>query len=523
MATPKYFKLLVLPYENLQPLTSHGYQSHQLTLEMFEGETLTYLLGHDPELNTRQNHAQWQTGLANIQASLMAFQFPRGGSLGFVDSSQKYEIQEDGFTGQEPFENEQAFWTTRARYRQTRTRKELERTPPLDPTKSLTLTCHNIIKQHLRQASFKHPVYLLRNYDLGYHNVIAREINGKWRIVAFFDLDAVVAVPLSACLGAPMFSRVDPRPDVVLSRPADMSTKRPQPLHSYVRYLDTLHDHFPRCSEFYNEISKLRTSGMLLVYLGLETNVFVNEKKWLKWIRTTIGDVQDSDWEFLDDLSSDTDCSITSSSEVSNSWEEEFNSSCTSSDIEANGSIVSQESDDIYESALSESNTAVARLTTLAVSKEHFINRGTSDMFSILGQTWCEVFYSRPHTFIEIEIWNGKSVLCVNQDMIAKILCLQSSCDTIALTVCLELMVYVGQHRVQHHSKTSAKSIDITFFPLALGNGFYNDVAKALVKLLTLQPAALLNMTPCVTDEERDGFTHRRSNIGRIRQYLLSR
>ena len=91
--------------------------------------------------------------------------------------------------------------------------------------------------------------------------MIAREINGKWTIVASFDLDAVVAVPLSACLGAPMFSQADPRPDVVLSRCTDMSARGPQRLQSYVPYLDTLHDHFRNSSQIYDEISKLRSSG----------------------------------------------------------------------------------------------------------------------------------------------------------------------------------------------------------------------------------------------------------------------
>ena len=104
-----------------------------------------------------QNHARWQRGLANIQADLMTFQFPRGGSLGFGHSTQEYEIQEDGLTGLGPFKKESDHWDARARYRQTRTHIELQCTPPIDTTKSLTLTCHNIKQQHLRQASFKDP------------------------------------------------------------------------------------------------------------------------------------------------------------------------------------------------------------------------------------------------------------------------------------------------------------------------------------------------------------------------------
>ena len=260
---------------------------------------------------------------------------------------------------------------------------------------------------------------------------------------------------------------------------------------------------------------------MLLVYLGLEADVFVDEKKWLDRIRTTIGDFQDSDWELLEDLHSDTDCSITSSSEVSTSWEEESSNSCTSSDIEVNGSIVSQESDGSYKPTVSDSVTAVAWPTTLAVSKGISVKRGTSVMFSVLGQPWCEVFYSRSHIFIEI--WNGKRVCRVNQDMIAKILRLLSSCDTITLMACLELVTYVGHHRVQHHSIMPAKSFDITFSSLTLGSGFYNDVAIAMMKLHTLQPGALLNMTLCVADDERDDSTHRPSDIGKIHQNLLSR
>ena len=515
--------MLILFYENFQSLISYEYQSHQLTLKMFESEILTYFLSHDSKLNTRQNHAQWQTKLTNIQVNLMTFQFSRDDSLRFVDNSQKYEIQKNEFIDQKSFENEQVFWTIRAKYRQTRTRKELKRTFFLNFTKFLTFTCHNIIKQHFRQISFKHFVYLFKNYDLEYHNVIAKKINEKWRIVIFFDFDVVVIVFLFVCFEASMFSRIDSRSNVMFFKFANMSIKRSQFFHNYVRYLNTFHDYFSRCSKFYNEISKFRTSKMLLIYFELKINVFVNEKKWLKWIRTTIEDVQDFDWEFFDDFFSNIDCNITSSNEINNSWEKKFNNNCTSSNIEINDNIISQKFDDIYESIFSKFNIVVAQLTTLTISKKHFINREISDMFSILNQTWCEIFYSRSHIFIEIEIWNEKSVLCVNQNMIAKILCFQFSCDTIAFTICFELMIYVDQHRVQHHFKTFAKFIDITFFSLILRNDFYNDVVKTLMKLFTLQFVALLNITSCVIDEKRDDFTHRRNNIEKIRQYLLFR
>ena len=78
-------------------------------LEMFEGVMLARLLGDHPELNTRQNCRQWIEDLAIIQARLMAFQFDRGGSLGFGDGTQKCKIQEDWMTRQGPSEDERLF------------------------------------------------------------------------------------------------------------------------------------------------------------------------------------------------------------------------------------------------------------------------------------------------------------------------------------------------------------------------------------------------------------------------------
>ena len=303
----------------------------------------------------------------------------------------------------------------------------------------MTLTCHNIIQKQLDQASLQPPVFYLRNYELGFHNVLVREIaKGKWRIVVLFDLDAIVAVPLSAYLGAPMFSHADPRLDVVLFECTDMGAEASSRVQNYVCYLNKIQDQFQDCPQVYSQISELRSTGMLLVYLGLQADVDVNERRWLKRTCSTVGRVTDSDWEFLDDLPSYTDCSITSSSEFSDAWEEEPNSSCTSSDIEANGSPVSQESDSTHEPASPEPNAAVARLSTLAVSEEYFIDHTISDMLSVSGLPFCQVLFSWLDTF-SIEIWGGRSVFCVNQDIISKALRILYPCDTMALMAILGL------------------------------------------------------------------------------------
>ena len=179
----------------------------------------------------------------------------------------------------------------------------------------------------------------------------------------------------------------------------------------------------------------------------------MNEKKWLNRICTIVEIVSNSDWEFLDDFSSNIDCNIASFNDFNNNWKKKFNNNYTFFDIEVNNSMISWKFDDIHESIFSKFNIVVARFTTLIVSKRNFLNREIFDMFSILNQSWCEIFHSWLHIFF-IDICDERN-LCINQNMIIKILDISFLFDIITLIICFELIIYFCYERV---SKTLSQS-----------------------------------------------------------------
>ncbi|KAI0443366.1 kinase-like domain-containing protein [Xylaria telfairii] len=203
--------------------------------------------------------------MAKIQAQLLAFQFPKIGSLYYDKETESFYIGPDIITGNGP-------WMSSADYYRDLTdvlMKEAAARQYLNPEHN-TYFCAPILLNHLMSICSKDDKgpYSLVNRDFGVHNIL---VDNDFNIVGVIDLGGVFAATPEAAAQYPVLSCLDIEPPGMIPINHDalqrVELKKPK-LAEYREWLMKYEAEFRNSN---STISSLVGSQGAVIYYGLDS------------------------------------------------------------------------------------------------------------------------------------------------------------------------------------------------------------------------------------------------------------
>lgn len=155
---------------------------------------------------TPEQDRKFRRQMAKIQAQVLAFQFPKIGSLYYDQDTESFYIGPDIITGKGP-------WTSSADYYRDLAdvlMKEAAARQYLNPEYN-TYFCAPVLLNHLMSIHSKddNGPYSLVNRDFGAHNIL---VDNDFNIVGVIDVGGVFAAPPEAAAQYPKLSCLDVQP-----------------------------------------------------------------------------------------------------------------------------------------------------------------------------------------------------------------------------------------------------------------------------------------------------------------------
>ncbi|KAI0486557.1 kinase-like domain-containing protein [Xylaria cf. heliscus] len=213
---------------------------------------------------TPEQDEKFRRQMAKIQAQLLAFKFPKIGSLYYDEDTEDFYIGPEIDTGKGP-------WTSSADYYRDITDfllKQAAARQHIKPERA-TYFCVPVLLNHLMSIHSKDNSgpYSLINRDFGPHNVL---VDNDFSIVGMIDFDGICAMPPEAAARYPRFCDMEPEPPLVIQTNtyAVERIERMKPL--VAKYKEWLMEYEAEFCNGNTTISSLLESRGALIYEGFE-------------------------------------------------------------------------------------------------------------------------------------------------------------------------------------------------------------------------------------------------------------
>ncbi|KAI0531814.1 kinase-like domain-containing protein [Xylaria digitata] len=226
---------------------------------------------------TLEQDQRFRQQMAKIQAQMLAFQFPKIGSLYYDEDTESFFIGPDMITGKGPWESSADYYRdltdTLLKEMAARYHDDAENTRPF----YLPVLLNHLMSIHGKQSN---GLFSLVNRDFGTHNIL---VDNDFNILAVIDFDGIFAAPPEAGAQYPIFSgmRVD-LPDKAETNPYVLE-RIEQTKPKLIEYRELMMKYESEFMDGNVTTSSLLGSQAALIYQGFEEcrgSLGTRDEKW---------------------------------------------------------------------------------------------------------------------------------------------------------------------------------------------------------------------------------------------------